>query len=156
MSKRILASVGAFFGATALAVAANLSLVTGPQDPSQLNATINGVINNINSSVSRIGVASTAVADAATTAEQTLLQYSLPGGLLANPGDSVRISCWGITGADTFPNVTIEFVTADFTSLTATDAGTEYTIHLYARRNSDSKDSVFPGTITFTLKTAPA
>lgn len=41
--------------ALALAVmplhAANIPLLTGPQDPSQLNATINGVINNINAGI---------------------------------------------------------------------------------------------------------
>lgn len=34
-----------------LAVAANIPLITGPQDPSQMNATINGVIQQINSGV---------------------------------------------------------------------------------------------------------
>lgn len=96
MLKRILAASGAFLAACAIAAAANLSLLSGPQDPSQLLATINTLIQTLNTSVSRIGVASTAVASSATSAEQTLFTYTLPPGTLANPGDSVRITCWGI------------------------------------------------------------
>ncbi len=100
MLKRLVVGLGALLFAGGIAFAANLSLVSGPQDPSQLNATINTLIRSINNSVSRIGVASTAVATTATTAETTLQQYSLPGGTLANPGDSVRVTCWGTTGAN--------------------------------------------------------
>jgi hypothetical protein len=51
MLKRILASFGAVVGATAIAVAANISLLSGPQDPSQLLATVNGLIQSINSQI---------------------------------------------------------------------------------------------------------
>ncbi len=101
MLKRILAGLAAVIGAGSIAVAANLPLVTGAQDPSQLNATINTLIQSINSSVSRIGVWTTQVQASATTAEQTLFTYTLPGGLLANAGDSVRITCWGVDAANT-------------------------------------------------------
>lgn len=100
MLKRLLAALGAVVGATAIGVAANLSLVTGPQDPSQLNATINTLISNINQSVSRIGIGASGVTASATTAEQTLYQYTLPAGYLANAGDSVRIGCWGTTASN--------------------------------------------------------
>lgn len=99
MLKRLLAALGAVLGATAIGVAANLSLVTGAQDPSQLNATINTLITNINQSVSRIGVGAQQVQATGTTAEQTLYQYTLPAGYLANAGDGVRISCWGVDSA---------------------------------------------------------
>ena len=100
MFKRILAALAAVVGASILAIGANLPLVTGAQDPSQMNAALNGVIQSINTSVSRIGVASTAASTPATTAESTLLQWTVPGGLLANPGDSIRASCWGTTATN--------------------------------------------------------
>lgn len=99
--KRILTGIAALAALGGVAYGANLSLVTGAQDPSQLQATINNLIQTLNTSVSRIGVTSTAVGTGADTSEDTLAQYTLPGGLLANAGDSVRISCWGITAANT-------------------------------------------------------
>lgn len=76
--------------------------------------------------------------------------------LASAPTTIVATKTSGVTGADTFPNATIEFTTSDFTSLTASADGTQYIVYLYARRDSDSKDRVYPGVITFTLKTAPA
>jgi hypothetical protein len=62
----------------------------------------------------------------------------------------------GITGAATSPNLTIDWATTDFTSLTA--AGTTYVVWIYARRTADSKDRVFnPANLpTLMLLTAPA
>lgn len=100
MLKRLSAALAAMVCAAGIAWSANISQVSGPQDPSQLNATINGVIQNINTSVSRIGVGSTAASTTGTTNEVTLQQYTLPGGLLANAGDSVRVSCWGTTATN--------------------------------------------------------
>jgi hypothetical protein len=100
MLKRFLAGLAALVCAGAIAAAGNLSLVTGAQDPSQLTAVINTLIQSINTSFGRIGVGTTAVATGATTGETTLLQYTLPGGLLANAGDSIRVTCWGITAGN--------------------------------------------------------
>lgn len=63
----------------------------------------------------------------------------------------------GITGAATSPNVTVDWSTSDFTTLTPAATGTGYVAHLYARRTSDSKDRVFrPGSpIPFTLYPSP-
>lgn len=62
----------------------------------------------------------------------------------------------GITGAATAPNITIDWSTTDFSTLTATSTGTIYVVYLYARRTADSKDDVFPGTLTITLRPTPA
>lgn len=64
----------------------------------------------------------------------------------------------GITGAATAPNVTIDWSTTDWSTLTATANGTAYVAHLYARRTADSKDRVFrpADPITFRLYAAPA
>lgn len=100
MMKRALAALAAVVCAGAIAFAGNVALLTGPQDPSQLIATINTLIQTLNTSFGRIGVGTTAASTGANTTETTLQQYTLPGGLLANAGDSVRVTCWGITGAD--------------------------------------------------------
>lgn len=100
MLKRFAAGLMALVCVAGLAAAANLSLQSGAQDPSQLQATVNNLIQTLNTSVSRIGVGTTAASSTAVTSEETLQQYTLPGGLLANAGDSVRISCWGVTGAN--------------------------------------------------------
>lgn len=100
MIKRILATLCVLLGAGAVALGANISLLTGPQPASDLSSILNGLIQTLNSSVSRIGVATTAVSTGANTNETTLQQYTLPPGLLANAGDSVRISCWGTTAGD--------------------------------------------------------
>lgn len=61
----------------------------------------------------------------------------------------------GITGAATAPNVLIDWAVTDWDNLTASAAGIKYVAHIYARRNADSKDAVFPP-IEFYLLTAPA
>jgi len=61
----------------------------------------------------------------------------------------------GITGAATAPNVLIDWAVTDWDNLTASAAGIKYVAHVYARRNADSKDAVFPP-IEFYLLTAPA
>ncbi len=101
MMKRLSMALIGLICAGGIAFAANISLVTGAQDPSQIQAYLNNLIQTLNVTVSRIGVASTAVTlPATTTAEQTLQQYTLPPSLLANAGDSIRIGCWGTTGAN--------------------------------------------------------
>lgn len=78
--------------------------------------------------------------------------------LASAPNTIVATKSAGITGAATSPNVTIDWSTSDFTGLTPAATGTSYVAHVYARRNSDSKDRVFkPGTpIQITLYPAPA
>lgn len=78
---------------------------------------------------------------------------------LATAPSTVLVSkTTGITGADTFPNLTVDFSTTDFSALTAAVKGTEYVVHLYARRTADTKDRVFrpAAPVTFTLYPAPA
>lgn len=93
-------------GAHAAVFASNIPLYTGPagtnptaDSPPGL-ATINQLIQAINAGVSGLNNAQTGSVSTATgTAEQTLQQYTLPGGTLASAGQAVRISCWGVTGA---------------------------------------------------------
>ncbi len=143
MLKKLAAALGAIVCASAIAFAANLPLVSGAQDPSQLTAVINNLIQTINTSVSRIGVASTAVATGATTAESTLLQYTLPASLLANPGDSIRIGCWGITGANT-NNKTMKLYFGSVVIATATAATNNpgWNLRMNVRRRSATTPAI--------------
>lgn len=84
----------------ALAWGANVPLLSGPQDPSQLNATINGVIQSINSNSAGLMSAQTgAVSTGAGTSEQVLQTFSMPAGQLSLAGQAVRVRCWGATAA---------------------------------------------------------
>ena len=98
-----------------------------------------------------------------TDADNVLIDYSTGWTFtakIANANTPTTIAATkttGITGAATSPNVTIDWSTTDFAALTATDNGTIYVVHVYARRTSDSKDRVFSPSkpIMFTLLTAP-
>lgn len=74
------------------------------------------------------------------------------------PSTVVATKTSGISGAASSPNVTIDWSTSDFSTLTAAGSGTIYVAHLYARRTSDNKDNVFSPAdpITVTLYPAPA
>lgn len=102
--KGFLAGAAAVLFAASVAGAANLSLLSGSQysEPSQILATINTLIQNINSGVSgRLNASLTAIGTPlGTTVDQTLFSYTLPANTLANAGDSVRVICWGATPAN--------------------------------------------------------
>lgn len=74
---------------------------------------------------------------------------------LASTTTALTTKITGITGTATSPNVTVDWVTADFSTLTA---GKEYVVYLRARRTSDSKDRYFrPDNLpSFTLGATPA
>ncbi len=57
--RKIVIALGLLLVSGMAALGANLSLLSGPQDPSQLNASINGVIRSINSTVSPNGTGTT-------------------------------------------------------------------------------------------------
>ncbi len=95
--------MGTALAATILgtAGAANLTLMSGPQDPSQLLATINTLIQSINFGVNGRLAAYVTAAGPGTTAEASMFSYSLPASQLANDGDAVRVVCWGTTQSNT-------------------------------------------------------
>lgn len=103
MLKKILTGTVAVFFAAGLAAAANLSIFSGPQDPSQLLATVNQLVQNINFGVNgRLTAVVTGTLNTLTS-EQTLASYTLPANRLATTGDAVLIKCWGqfATNTDT-------------------------------------------------------
>lgn len=101
MLKKFLLGVAAVVFASVTAIGANLSIMSGPQDPSQLLATINTLIQSINTGVSgRLSANLTATGTGITTAETNLFSYSLPASQLAASGDAVRVVCWGTSAAN--------------------------------------------------------
>lgn len=101
MLKRILAAVSAILCAGAIAFAANIPLLTGPQPAGDLVSIVNTLIRSINSGVSGIlSTSLTAVGTGADVTEDTLHTYSMPAGTLGTNGNGVRVTCWGSTGAN--------------------------------------------------------
>jgi hypothetical protein len=101
MKKYIYGFLSLFLMAT-VAVAGNygrLTSITGAQDPSQLSAVVNGVINNYNAtSPGLLYINGTSTTNSGTS-EATLFTYTLPGGYLANNGQSIRVKCYVGTAA---------------------------------------------------------
>jgi hypothetical protein len=94
-------ALAALIGATAAAPAANLPLLTGPIEPSQIQSTLNQLIQSINTGVGGLANAQTgAVATGAGTDEQTLQTWTMPANFLSTAGQAVRIRCWGSTAAN--------------------------------------------------------
>lgn len=92
--KLFLSSLAAIFVATTAIAGSydNLSPVTGAQDPSQLNATINGVINQYNATSGGLLFSNpTPVPTGTGTAEQFLSTYNLPASYLTRVGQTIRI-----------------------------------------------------------------
>ena len=94
--------LGAAFAALAAggALAANLPLVSGPVDPGNAIATINGVVQSVNTGVD--GNLSTLVTSSATTLTtiQPLFTYIAPGGQLSSVGQLMHVKAWGVNSAD--------------------------------------------------------
>lgn len=100
--KGILQGAAAVLFAAVAAGAANLSIFSGPQDPSQMLATVNQLVQNINTGVSgRLYFNGTTTGTTTTGSDSTLFTYSLPASTLAATGDAVRVVCWGASPANT-------------------------------------------------------
>lgn len=101
MLKRVLTTIAAVVFAAGISIASQIPIVSGPQDPSQMLATINSLIQSINAGVNgRLTAQVTATGTTTTVADTTMATYSLPGGTLATPGDAVRVVCWGTSAVN--------------------------------------------------------
>ncbi len=120
MLKKILTGTVAVFFAAGLAAASNISLLSGPQDPSQLLAVVNSLIQSINFGVNGRLTANVAPASNATTGEDILATYTLPANRIAATGDAVRVRCWGVTNSNNdVKTLKLYFGTSSFSSATA-------------------------------------
>ena len=102
--RRITYALAGLLLSAAAAMGANLSLLSGPQysEPSQILATVNTLIRNINAGV--MGSIGGFVGPAATVG--TSIEILGTGSITANSlaaGQSVRVTCWG-TGTATGTN----------------------------------------------------
>lgn len=101
MAAIILAGLAAAAIPTLASRAANISLLTGPNDPSQGQVTINSLIQSINTGVSGLlNSQYTSSATGAGTSEQTLYTYTLPPNTLKTAGQTLHIKCYGVTAAN--------------------------------------------------------
>ena len=142
-----------------VALGANIPLLSGPQDPSQLNATINTLIQSINSGVE--GSIGGFVGPAATTG--TTIQILGTATIKANSlaaGQSVRVTCWG-TGTATGTNtLTIQVGTATAFAVagTGTTAGVFRATVLLQKTGASTQslwsDGIFNTTLTLPVITA--
>jgi hypothetical protein len=93
--KKLIIGLSLLFGLATVSLAGQYgqaTLVTGAQDPSQLNATINGVIIQQNAIAPGLLYSNTTVVPTGTgTSEQTLGTYDLPASYLTRSGQSIRI-----------------------------------------------------------------
>jgi hypothetical protein len=143
MFKRTAYALTGLVLSAAIAFGANIPLLSGPQDPSQLNATINALIQSINSGVS--GLLGGFVGPAATTgtAIQILGTATINANSLA-AGQAVRITCWGAgtaTGTNTL-TVQVGTATAFAVAGAGTTAGT-YIAKVYVQKTGASTQSIW-------------
>ncbi len=129
------------------AFGANLSLLSGPQysEPSQILATVNTLIRNINSGVGGLINAQTAaVATGTGTAEQTLQTYTMPANQLASAGQAVRVRCWGTTDSAASQNKTrkLYFGASVISTAVEQPASQNWVLELVVMRTGAATESV--------------
>lgn len=145
-TKRLVFALGGLLLSSAVALAANLPLLSGPNysDPSQVLATANAVIQSVNSGVGGLINAQTAAVSTGTgTSEQVLQTYTLPANQLSLAGQAVRVRCWGTTGA-TANNKTRKLYFGASVITTATEAANaqNWVLDLVVMRTAAATQSV--------------
>ena len=119
MLKKLLMGTAAVCFAASIAAASNLTIFSGPQDPSSLLATINTLVQNINFGVNGRLQTTVTAAGTTTTIENTMATYTLPANRIANNGEGVRIVCFGTSAS----NNNTKTATLYFGSTTISTAG---------------------------------
>jgi hypothetical protein len=85
----------------AVAYAANIPYWSSIIDPGNLQGSVNGLIQSINSSVGGLVASQVGpIASTATTSEQTLASASIAGGTIGSPGQTLDLRCAGGTPAN--------------------------------------------------------
>jgi hypothetical protein len=153
MRKLLLASA-ALLVSGAVALAANVPFISGPgpNEPSQTNATINGVIQSIISGVNGIIAAQPGpVATTATTIAQTFATTTIPTSTLSIPGQAIRAKCWGVGSSSTnTKSVALNFGTGVVvTSGSMTAANQQWGIDLVVQAVTATANYVAIGTGEF-------
>jgi hypothetical protein len=156
MFKRLLAAALTGLFLSGVAFANNLPLITGAQDPSQLNATINTLIQSINANTT--GLVGSYVTSTATTGTsiQALGTVTIAPNLLSSPGQALRIKCWG-TGTATGTNtLTLQYGTATVIAVAggATTAGVFSAEAIVLLTGSKTEDLIETGIFNATPATS--
>lgn len=148
--KLLLVTSALAIGLALAARAADLTPFTGPQDPSQINASLNSLENQIQAGMNGL-IASQAstVSATATTAEQNLASQVIPV-TLRKSGQSLRLRCAGTTAANTH-NKTIKlyYGTSVFTSPTISSTGVNWEMELLVTYNASSTSGKYLGRGTY-------
>jgi len=148
---KLLKKIGIGFLALAasfsLASAANIPLISGPQDSSQIIAYLNQVIQAVNSGVTgKLTADPTSTATGTGTSEQILKTYTLPANTLASIGDTLRVTCSGSTAANTNgKTVKLYFGASAVTSASITTSAAGWTLQYYVTRNSTTTTQTVAG-----------
>lgn len=110
--KRLLAAFAAILATVSLSLAANVPYLTGPIDPGNLLGAFNAFISSLNNTTGGNLAAITAFTTSDTSAD-TAMAYTLPGGFLAQVGQAVQVTAWGVNSAD----ANVKTVTFNFGAL---------------------------------------
>lgn len=142
--KRILSVFSALVLSGSMALAANLPLQTGPVDPGNVRGVINSLIQSINTGVAGLINAQTGGVSNTTSIEQTLMSYTTPATLLATAGQSLRVSCWGKTAANTdAKTVKLYFGSTSGTSSSFTTLSGAWVLNMRVMRVGELSQAVF-------------
>lgn len=151
--KKLLLALAAALGIGSLAYGAALTPLTGPQDPSQLNATINQLMQSIQSGVNGIVYsAPQTVTSTATTVEQNLVAALIPANTLNRAGQSLRLRCAGVNAAG---NGTVKlYYGTSSVSLTANSTNQSWDLGLLVAYNASATSAKYVGTGVFNATAA--
>jgi hypothetical protein len=140
------------------AKAANIPLISGPNDPSQGQLTVNQLIQAINTGVyGTLNTQFTSSGNGADTTEDTLFTYTLPANTLSSAGKGLRIRCWGSTAANTdVKSFNLYFGASKFASATFTTSGANWVSQMEVLRNTTAAtQQVFATGSSASTATAP-
>lgn len=158
--RKLLLGSAALLVSGAVALAANVPFLSGPgpSEPSQTNATINGVIQSIYAGMNGIIAAQPGpVALTPTTIAQTFATTTIPTATLNIPGQAIHAKCWGIGSSTTnTKSVALNFGTVVVvTSGSMTGANQKWGIDLYIQAVTPTANFVALGTGEFGTSLMP-
>ena len=146
--KKLLLTVSALaLSAVLVAKAADLTPFIGPQDPSQLNNSLNTLERNIQTGVNGlIASMGSTVSATATTVEQNLYSTPIATSVLSKAGQALRLRCAGTSAANTH-NKTIKlyYGTSVFTSPTISSTGVNWEMELLISYNASATSAKYTG-----------
>lgn len=156
--KKITLTLLAVVFSAALAYGSSITPFSGPQDPSQIQAYLNSLINSISTGVNGLVANATGVVSStATTAEQTLASVTVPANVLTKNGQSLRVRCSGVLGNTSHANTSVKiyYGTSAVASTNATTSGQAFNVELISTYNASPTSSVYSafghmGTVEFT------